>query len=225
MFSLIADRLESVAAHAGIRHRQTTTPITYSVQAELARVARLARAAAVLHDDEPPIRREVAAREIADAVMMASAPIARLFGMECGAVVDDPAFTIAAQHDLVLQAVSGTVDALIDLLFSDVRRQPILDGRQPAMRICVNLRAVRVRPALFVDVFCPAMFLNSRQAERLFDVGTEVYPSAPAAGLLLSAAARIVRAHDGRAEARRHTDGGLTITYVFPQMIGESRLN
>lgn len=221
--SLIADRLESVVTHAGaIRpHQGTPALIAQSVQAEFARVARLARAAAILQDREPPIRRSLSARDIADRVRTACAPVARMAGMDCEVSADDPAFTILAEPSQVLQGIAGTVDAIVDLLFADPRRPSIADGGDPAPRISICLVTVKVRPALILDVICPALFVGSRHAERFFDNAVDDYRIAPAAGILLAAAAHVVRAHGGRADVKRHIGAGATITYVFPQAVAD----
>lgn len=213
--ALIADRLESLVTHAGgVRpHQGTPALVAHSIQAEFARVARLARAAAILQERETPIRRSLSARDIADRVMTISAPVARMAGVECEVTVDDPAFTILAEAPLVLQAIAGTVDAVVDLLLADARRTSMAD---PAPRVSISLQSVRVRPALILDVICPALHVGSAQAERFFDNGVDDYRNAPAAGILLAAAAQVVRSHGGRADLKRHNGVGATITYVFP---------
>jgi hypothetical protein len=217
--ALIADRLDSIAAHTGLIRAQASPAsfIAQSVDVEFARVTRLARAAAVLHDREAPMRSEVTAREIVDAAMRAGAPVARLGGIDFDAAVDDPGFTILAEPALVVQGIAGTIDAVVDLLLADPRRRPAADGRLPSSRISISLQTVRVRPAIILDVFCPTLQVGSGQAERFFDNATDDYRHAPAAGLLLAAAAHIVRAHGGRADVKRHNAAGATLTYVFPQ--------
>jgi hypothetical protein len=221
--ALIAGRLESVVTHAGaIRpHQGMPALIAQSVQAELARVARLARAAAMLQDREPPIRRSLSARDLADRVMTACAPAARMGGVECEVTVDDPAFTILAETPLVIQGIAGTVDAIVDLLLNDPRRPSIAEAGESAPRISICLVSVKVRPALILDVICPALFVAGPQAERFFDNAGDDYRIAPAAGILLAAAAHVVRAHGGRAEVKRHNGTGATITYVFPQAVAD----
>ena len=216
---LIADRLETLVTHQSAARPQFTTPslIAQSVQVEFLRVTRLARAAATLHHREPPIRVELSGREILDAATRASAPVARLAGMEFDVSVDDPAFEILAEPAMVMLGIAGTVDAVVDLLLSDPRRQPGMDGRQPSARISISVQTVRVRPAIIVDVVCPTLFVSGAHAARFFDNATDDYRAAPAAGVLLAAAAHIVRAHGGRADVKRHNGSGATITYVFPQ--------
>lgn len=216
---LIAERLESLAAHSGIArpHAAAASFIGQSLQVEFARVTRLARGAATLHDREPPLRAELSAREIADTARRSAAPVARLAGMEFDVAIDDPAFVILAEPALVLQGIAGTVDAIVDLLLSDPRRQMAIDGRQAAARISISLQTVKIRPAIIIDVFCPTLLVSDSHAERFFDNAADDYRMAPGAGVLLAAAAHIVRAHGGRADVKRHNANGATITYVFPQ--------
>lgn len=216
---LIAERLESLAAHSGIArpHAAAASFIGQSLQVEFARVTRLARGAATLHDREPPLRAELSAREIADTARRSAAPVARLAGMEFDVAIDDPAFVILAEPALVLQGIAGTVDAIVDLLLSDPRRQMAIDGRQAAARISISLQTVKIRPAIIIDVFCPTLLVGAAHAGRFFEAVADDYRTAPAAGVLLAAAAHIVRAHGGRADVKRHNATGATITYVFPQ--------
>ena len=216
---LIADRLEAIAAHTGIVRAQPapTSLIGQSIEVEFARVTRLARAAAVLQDSEEPLRGDVSAREIVDGALRAGTPVARLAGIDLDATVDDPAFAILADPAAVLQALAGTIDAVVDLLLANPRRRAAIDSRQPAARVSISLQTVRVRPAIILDVFCPTLMLNTAHAERLFDNAADDFRTAPAAGVLLAAAAHIVRRHGGRADVKRHNAAGATITYVFPQ--------
>jgi hypothetical protein len=216
---VIADRLESLVTHQEAVRPQLTAPslIAQSVQVEFVRVTRLARAAATLQQREPPLRVELSAREIADEATRAAAPVARLAGMELDLSVDDPAFAILAEPAMAVLGIAGTVDAVVDLLMSDPRRHTAMDRRQPASRLSVSLQSVRVRPAIIIDVCCPTLFVSATHAARFFDNNADDYRAAPAAGVLLAAAAHIVRAHGGRADVKRHNASGATITYVFPQ--------
>jgi hypothetical protein len=223
---LIASRLESLVAHAGvIRSQHAAALMAQSVHTEFARVARLARAATILQDDEPLVRRTVSARDIADAALLAGGPVARLGGLECDVVVEDPSFTILADSALMLQSIAGTIDALVDLLFADPGRPRFIEGPPSAARLSIKLQSVRVRPAIIVEVVCPPLLLGSRQAERFFDNDPDDFQVAPAAGILLAAAARVVRTHGGRADVQRHGRRGVTVSLVFPQAVGEIRLD
>lgn len=211
--SLIADRLEAIVAHANASRPQTAGLIDQAVHVELARVTRLARAAAVLQSREAPVRESVFAHQIADGVTAAAAPVARMAGMEFDVSIDDRVFEIAVEPTPVVQAIAGTVDAIVELLLSNPRRQATT--RQRAGRIAISLQSVKVRPALIVDIFCPTLALAAAQIDRFFRNADEDYRSAPAAGVLLAAAAQTVRAHGGRADIKHHA-AGVTITYVYP---------
>ena len=216
---VIADRLESLVTHQSAARPQFAGPslIAQSVQVEFLRVTRLARAAATLQQSEPPMRVELSAREIVDAATRTAGPVARLAGVEFDISVDDPAFEILAEPSLVALGIAGTVDAVVDMLLSDPRRQSGMDSRQPSARISISLQTVRVRPAIIIDVFCPTLFVGGTHAGRFFDNGADDYRATPAAGVLLAAAAHVVRSHGGRADVKRHSTTGATITYVFPQ--------
>ena len=216
---LIADRLESLVTHQSASRAQPASPslIAQSIQVEFLRVTRLARAAATLQHAEPPMRVELSAREIVDATTRAAGPVARLAGVEFDISVDDPSFEILAEPSLVALGLAGTVDGVVDMLLSDPRRQGDMDRRQPSARISISLQTVRVRPAIIIDVFCPALLVSATHAARFFDNAADDYRAAPAAGVLLAAAAHIVRSHGGRADVKRQTATGATITYVLPQ--------
>jgi hypothetical protein len=216
---LIADRLESLVAHQNASRPQFTSPslIAQSVHVELLRVTRLARASATLQHREPPVRVELSAREIVDTSSRVAAPVARLAGVEFDVSLDDPGFEILAEPSMVVLGLAATVDAVVDMLLADPRRQPAIDRRQPSARISISLQTVRVRPALIIDVCCPTLFVSGAHAGRFFDAAADDYRATPAAGVLLAAAAHIVKAHGGRADVKRHNASGATITYVFPQ--------
>ena len=216
---LIADRLESLITHQSAARPPFASPslIAQSVDIEFLRVTRLARAAATLQHREPPMRVELSGREIVDAASRAASPVARLAGMEFDATVDDPSFEILAEPAMVLLGLAGTIDAVVDMMLSDPRRHPTVGGRHTPARISMSLQTVRVRPAIIIDVFCPALAVSGTQAARLFDNAPDDFRAAPAAGVLLAAAAHVVRAHGGRADVKRLNGTGATITYVFPQ--------
>src|SRR5205085_3497192 len=136
-----AGRRGSVVAHACVIGRQHAAQglSAQTVHIELTRIARLARAGAVLEDEDPPIRSTISARDMADALSVASGPFARLSGVEFEVSVDDPAFTILAEPALLIQSLAGTIDAIVDLLSSDPKRPLTVAGRQPAPRISVHL--------------------------------------------------------------------------------------
>jgi hypothetical protein len=215
---VIASRMESAVGHAAIARAQQTAPalLAQAVHTEFARIARLARAAAVLHVADLPLRRAVPAGDIAAAVRAACVPVARLGGLDCDVTVDDAAFTIVADRSMAIQSIAGTVDALIDLLLADPRlRRSIDDGAAP--RLAVSMQTVKIRPALIVDVICPALAVRGGLAERFFDNRDEDFRETPAAGILLASAGHVAQLHGGRADVKPHSVAGATVTFVFPQ--------
>lgn len=209
---LIAGRLESAVAHGAISrgHAGSADLVSRSVQAELQRVSRFARAVAVSARQAEPARRSVTAGEIAAAVRTACTRLARLNGMHCLVTVDDAAFAIAADRALVVQGIAGTVDALLDL----AQTAATDDNLDDVGRITVSLQAAKVRPALIVDIECATLAWRVTPADRFFDNGEQDFAFAPAAGILLASAAHVVRLHGGRVEAQ--LQGGVSLRYVFP---------
>jgi hypothetical protein len=210
---LIASRLESIVAHSAIS-RGSATPadlVGRTVQAELQRVSRFARAVAISSRQTEPMRRSVTAGEIAAAVRSACARVARLNGVDCLVTTDDAGFTIAAERALVVQGIAGTVDALLDLSQTHATDDSVDEGG----RITVSLQSAKVRPALIVDVECPTLAWRSASADRFFDSSDPDFAAAPAAGILLASAAHMVRLHGGRVDVQ--LQGGVRIRYVLPQ--------
>jgi hypothetical protein len=209
---LIASRLESVVAHGVIARgpAASTDPVSRTVQAELQRVSRFARAVAVSGRQIEPVRRSVSAGEIAAAIRSACARVARLNGMDCLVTTDDAGFALAVERALVVQGIAGTIDALLDLAHANATDE----GADEGGRIAVSLQAARVRPALIVDVECPTLAWRAA-ADRFFDNSDQDFAAAPAAGILLASAAHIVRLHGGRVEVQMQ--GGVSVRYVFPQ--------
>lgn len=210
---LIARRLESMVAHDVISrgHAAPADLIGRTVQAELQRVSRFARAVAISVRQQEPVRRSVTVGEIATAVRSACTRVARLTGVECLVTTDDPGFAIAIERALVVQGIAGTVDALIDLV-QTTAVDTVEDDRG---RMTVALHTARARPALFVDIECPALAWRASSADRFFDNSEQDFATAPAAGILLASAAHIVRLHGGRAEVQ--VQRGVSVRYVFPQ--------
>ena len=207
---LIASRLESVVAHGTIsRGVPSTDLVSRTVQAELQRVSRFARAVAVSARQNEPVRRPVTAGELATAIRSACTRVARLNGMDCLVTTDDAAFTVSVERALVVQGIAGTVDALLDLIHCAVD-----DNADEGGRITVSLQAARVRPALIVDVDCPTLAWRAAAADRFFANADLDFAVAPAAGILLESAAHAVRLHGGRAEVQ--VQGGVSVRYVFP---------
>jgi signal transduction histidine kinase len=129
-----------------------------------------------------------------------------------------------ADSTLVVHAIVSTLDGLAELLLSHPRRNPV-EPRQLAARISMTVHSAKVRPAVMIDVTCPSMSITERQAERLFDNHEDDYRENAEAGILLAAAARVARAHGGRADVRRQNGAGVTVTFVYPQASGDPRLS
>jgi len=208
---LMASRLESVVAHGAIARVPPSDLVARTVQAELQRVSRFARALAVIARQDEPIRRSLTAGELAAAVRSACARVTRLHGLQVAVTADEPAFAAAVERPLVVQAIAGTVDALVDL----AQGQGIDDNGEDGGRITVWLQTAKVRPALIVAVECATAAWRGAPAARFFDTDEQDFTSAPAAGVLLAAAAHAVRLHGGRVEAQLH--GGVRVRYVLPQ--------
>ncbi len=216
MFDLLASRMETVVAHAGIEAQHALSFIARSIQAELSRVSRLARAAALLHQPDTARRHSVVARDLATTCRHVCAAATRPGGLSCDVAVDDPDFTLAGDGQVILHCVSSTVDAFVDLLLANpVSRRAIDDDLRA--RISIGLQGVRLRPALIVTVACPVLLVDDRHARRFFDNNDDDFRAAAAAGILLAAAARGARAHGGRAEVECQAGSGTTVTYVFPK--------
>jgi hypothetical protein len=209
---LIARRLESMVAHDAISRAQTPTMdlIGRTVQLELQRVSRFARAVAVSARETEPTRRPVMLGDIAAAVRSACSRVARLNGLDCSVTADDAGFAVSVERGLVVLGITGTVDALLDLT-----RAGTIEDSDDAGRISVSLRAVTVRPALIVEVDCPSVTWPAAAVSRFFDNVDRDFAAAPAAGILLASAAHVARLHGGRVEVQTHR--GLSIRYVFPQ--------
>jgi len=215
---LIANRIESVVAHATIARQQEATPDLFeqSVQAELKRIARLTRAVTLHNKNGVLLRRSVTAGEIAAAARAACLAVARLNGFECTVTLDDPGFTLIGERSLIVLCIAGTVDALSDLLLANPLFQGAADEGIP-LRLTVALQSNRTRPALFVEIGCAALPIGTGLAVHFFENSEEDYGRTPAAGILLAAAAHVARLHGGRADIKRHSGTGVTVTYVFPQ--------
>jgi hypothetical protein len=207
--AVIARRLESIVAHSAIASRQASL-IGRTVQAELQRLSRFARAAAILDRQTEPARRPVTTRDIAAAIQGACARSAQIAGGECLVVSEECAAAMAVDRALVVQAIAGTVDALLDL----AQASDSENGVDEASRITVSLEAVKVRPAVIVDVACPTLTLRGATADRLFAGEPSDFVEAPCAGILLASAAHVVRLHGGRVEVQNRD--GLRLRFVFP---------
>lgn len=215
---LIASRIESVVAHAAIARQQDAPPDLFaqSIHVELKRIARLTRAVTLQNENDVPLCRCITAGEIAAAVRAACLTVARLNGLACTVTLDDAAFTLTGERALIVLCIAGTVDALCDLLLANPRFQNAADEGIP-LQLTIALRSMKSRPALFVEIGCTALPIGTGLAVHFFENSDEDYGRTPAAGILLAAAAHVVRLHGGSADIKRHNGAGVTVTYVFPQ--------
>jgi signal transduction histidine kinase len=73
---------------------------------------------------------------------------------------------------------------------------------------------------MIIDIAQRLVSVEPELMGQFFDANSTVHPGGASAALLLSAAARIVRAHGGRADVRRDDPVGCTVTFVLPQSAG-----
>ena len=74
----------------------------------------------------------------------------------------------------------------------------------PAGRILtLAAHCVKTRPAMIVELAQRAVSVEPELMGQFFDVNSVAHPADRPTALLLAAAARIVRAHGGRADVRR----------------------
>jgi hypothetical protein len=213
VIALIAERLGAIVAHNAVARPKGTAPdfLGRTVHAELERVHRLTNAVVLNSREAEPVRRAIPAGEIASAVRSACGRLARLYGTTCGVTADDPGFAVAVDRASIVDSLTGTVDALLELAHLNGGDEEAIENA----RITVSLQAVKVRPALIVDVECSTLAWRAGSADRFFDNGEQDFAVAPAAGILLASAAHVVRLHGGRVEAQ--VQGGVRVRYVLPQ--------
>ena len=198
----LARRIERAHAQAAIGTSRTTADL---LDCELAQAGRLARAAAVMLDTPRVRRRELSARAVVDQAATATAVQRRLSGVQLTTAIDDPEFQVPADPALVTQALAGAIDALS--AFVD----------EPGAAITVTVHCVKTRPAMIIELAQRVVSVEPELMGQFFDVGSTVHPGGASTAVLLAAAARIVRAHGGRADVRRDDPVGCTLTFVLPQ--------
>lgn len=199
------ERAQAQAATGAIGSWRTAADV---VDAELAQAARVARAAAVMLDAPRPRRREVSARALVEQATIATAKQRRLAGVRLTTSIDDPDFQVPADPALVTQALAGAIDALA--AFVD----------DPADAITLSVHCVKTRPAMIIELAQRVVSVEPELMGQFFDVESTVHPGGAPTAVLLAAAARIVRAHGGRADVRRDDPVGCTVTFVLPQSMG-----
>jgi len=198
----LARRIERAHAQAAIGTSRTTADL---LDSELAQAGRLARAAAAMLDTPRLRRRELSARAVVDQAAIATAVQRRLSGVQLTTRIDDPEFQVPADPALITQALAGAIDALS--AFVD----------EPGAAITLSVHCVKTRPAMILELAQRVVSVEPELMGQFFDVDSTVHPGGASTAVLLAAAARIVRAHGGRADVRRDDPVGCTLTFVLPQ--------
>jgi nitrogen fixation/metabolism regulation signal transduction histidine kinase len=70
---------------------------------------------------------------------------------------------------------------------------------------------------MLVEISTSGVALGARALDNFFDPASTDHPGGVEPAVLLAAAARIARAHGGRADVRRQGDSGVTVLLVFPR--------
>jgi ParB-like chromosome segregation protein Spo0J len=221
----LAENLNLASAQAAVCARSGTglklRAAVDVLQADLSRAARLARAAAIVLDAPRLRRADVTARRIVERASAATAVTRRVAGVSLQTSIDDPEFRVPADVALVTQALAGTIDVMLGFT-EEVRRADldVDDDLQPSVidhSLTLSVLCVKTRPAVIIELAQRAVSVEPELIGRFFDATSTLHPGGPSAALLLAAAARIVRAHGGRADVRRDGAVGCTITFVLPQ--------
>ncbi len=210
------DRTRAQAAAGGIAPSRGAADV---LQMELARAARIAHATAIMLETPRLRRRELSAQAFAEQIVAATATERRLTGVRLTTVVDDPDFQVPADPTLIVQALAGAIDVLTAL----VEDSGLIDGDRwssdaaGSSTLTLTTHCVKTRPAMIVELAQAAVSVEPDLMSQFFDLNSSVHPGGPSSALLLAAAARVVRAHGGRVDARRDDPVGCTITFVLPQ--------
>jgi signal transduction histidine kinase len=218
----LVSRLEALEtqAEAATRRGFRSAAVVDAFRMELARATRIARAAAIVSGTAYLNRRSCTAAEIAERLVKDTRRACRAAGVQLDSVVEAPAFVVPVDFALIAQALAGSVDATLAQL-EEARGLDVAEAPD-APRLTLKLSAVTTRPALFIELAQDACSLAPEAVARFFDAGFDAHAGGPSAGVLLSAAARIVRLHGGRADIRRDGDVGSTITFILPQALPAS---
>jgi hypothetical protein len=208
----VAERLDAVRQHAhAVRPSMPTSSFDRALQVELDRASRLAHAALVISGEQALSRRDVRAGDIAERAMRAIAPLRRFSGIRFDVSVDDAGYRIAIDPMAVTHAVAGALQAFGDLV--DASRDQ--DEDVPVVHLKVN--GVQPRPALMIEIVASGISLSDETFSAFFEPASACHPAGIEGSLLLSAAARIARAHGGRADVQRAADGEIVALFVFPK--------
>lgn len=208
----VTQRLESVRQHAQAgRPSPAASSFDRALQVELDRASRLAHAALVIAGDLTLSRRDVKAGDVADRAMRAIAPLRRFGGVRFDASVEDASYRIAIDPIAATCAVAGALQAFSDLV--DASRD--LDDDAPLVQL--RIKGVQPRPALMIEIVASGVSLSEDTLAAFFEPASACHPAGAEGALLLGAAARIARAHGGRADVERGIDGQIVALFVFPK--------
>lgn len=208
----MAERLDVVRQHAHAGRRSApASSFDRALQVELDRASRLAHAALVISGELSLSRRDVRAGDIADRAMRAIAPLRRFGGVRFEASVEDPNYRIAIDPVAATHAVGGALQAFGDLVDASG------DLDDDASVVQVRVTGVQPRPALMIEIVASGISLSEDTLSAFFEPSTTCHPAGTEGALLLGAAARIARAHGGRADVQRSADGEIVALFVFPK--------
>ena len=208
----VSQRLDAVRQHAqGGRPSLAASSFDRALQVELDRASRLAHAALVIAGDLTLSRRDVKASDVADRAMRAIAPLRRFSGIRFDASVEDASYRIAIDPAAATHAVAGALQAFGDLV--DASRD--LDDDVPVVQL--RVKGVQPRPALMIEIVASGVSLSEETLSAFFEPASACHPAGIEGSLLLGAAARIARAHGGRADVERGVDGEIVALFVFPK--------
>lgn len=206
----VAERLDGIRAHAVANRRSgSVTAFDRAAQLEIDRTARLAHAAIAIGGDLQLVRRDCTAAQIAERARQAIAPLRTFGSTRFDISVEDAGLRISVDASAVTQAIAGTLHAFADL--GDRSRDA---DELPLIRIKIHI--VEPRPALMVDISAAGLAVSDDAIATLFDAAAACHAAGAEGALLLSGAARIARAHGGRADARRNGDAVVALL-VFPR--------
>jgi signal transduction histidine kinase len=208
----VSERLDAIRQHARAgRTRNAVSSFDRALEVELDRASALAHAALMIAGDVTLTRRDVKAGDIADRAMRAIAPLRRFGGIRFDASVDDAAYRIAIDPVAATHAVAGALYAFADLV--DASR----DAEDDAPVVHVRVKGVQPRPALMIEIAAAGVSLTEDTLSAFFEPAAACHPAGAEGALLLSAAARIARAHGGRADVERGGGGEIVVLLVFPK--------
>ena len=210
------DRTRAQAAAGGIAPSRGAADV---LQMELARTARIAHATAIMLETPRLRRRELSAQAFAEQIVAATATERRLTGVRLATVSGRSRLSGAGRSRLDRPG-PGRRDRCVDRAG---RGLGLIDGDRwssdaaGSSTLTLTTHCVKTRPAMIVELAQAAVSVEPDLMSQFFDLNSSVHPGGPSSALLLAAAARVVRAHGGRVDARRDDPVGCTITFVLPQ--------